>query len=66
MLGLYSTDPLEKEFGKIRQGSGGTYFLSVQQFLEKLDIRKTKLLLKLNADIDNLDVSRDHACSPKL
>ena len=24
LLGQYSTDPLEKEFGKIRQGSGGT------------------------------------------
>lgn len=62
LLGLYSTDPLEKEFGKIRQGSGGTYFLSVQQVLEKLDIQKTKLLLKLNADVDNLDVNHGHEC----
>ena len=62
LLGIYSTDPLEKEFGKLRQGSGGTYFLSVQQVIEKLDINKTKLLLKLPADLPNLDVDFGHEC----
>ena len=47
-LGKASTDPLEKEFGKLRQGSGGTYFITVQQILEKVSINKTKLLLTLN------------------
>ena len=30
-LGQFTTDPLEKAFGKLRQGSGGTYFINVQQ-----------------------------------
>ena len=29
MLGSFSTDPLETAFGKLRQGSGGTYFITV-------------------------------------
>ena len=28
-LGEYSTDPLEKEFGKLRQGAGYSYILTV-------------------------------------
>lgn len=32
MLGNFTTDPLEKQFEK--SGSHGTYFTSVQQFLE--------------------------------
>ena len=35
-LGKFTTDKLEKAFSKLRQGSGGTYFISVQQVLEKL------------------------------
>ena len=46
-LGKFSSDALEKVFGKLRQGSGGTYFISVQQVLEKLNIQKTSLLLGL-------------------
>ena len=62
LLGSYSTDPLEKAFGKLRQGSGGTYFLTVQQVIEKLNINKTKLLLKLNAVLGNLCVNIGHEC----
>ena len=62
LLGLFSTDPLEKAFGKLRQGSGGTYFLTCQQVMEKLDINKTKLLLRLNANLDNLSVNIGHEC----
>ena len=29
LSGQFSTDPLEKEFGKLRQGSGGVYFINV-------------------------------------
>ena len=43
MLGNFSTDPLEKEFSKLRQGSGGTYFITVQQILEKVNISEAKL-----------------------
>ena len=41
---------MEKEFGKLRQGSGGAYFLSVQQVVEKLNIKKTT------------DLDHGHAC----
>ena len=35
-LGKFTIDHLEKEFGKLRQGSGGTYFISVQQVIGSL------------------------------
>ena len=43
LLGTFSTDPLEKEFWKLRQGSGGTYFKTVQQIIEKVNISKAFL-----------------------
>ena len=45
LLGQFSTDSLEKEFGKLRQGSGGTNFIDVQQCIKKLHIKLTSLLL---------------------
>ena len=63
MLGEFSNDPLEKEFSKIRQGSGGTYFVSVQQTMEKLRIMKTKVLLRLDPHcVDNLKADIGHQC----
>ena len=62
MLGQQTTDPLEKEFGKLRQGSGGTYFITVQQILEKLDIKKARLLLKLNVNPADFRVDPGHSC----
>ena len=61
-LGKYTTDYLEKMFGKLRQGSGGTYFITVQQVLEKVCIYKAKLLLQLCADITDL-IDCGHACA---
>ena len=61
MLGQFSTDPLEKEFSKLRQGSGGTYFINVQQIVEKTRIDKAKLLLTLGADTGAEDPG--HKCS---
>jgi hypothetical protein len=61
LLGKATTDPLEKEFSKLRQGSGGTYFVTVQQILEKVAIHKTKLLLKLDCDM-NFNVESGHSC----
>ena len=63
LIGHFTTDPLEKEFSKLRQGSGGTYFLSFQQVVDKLDISKTKQLLKLKEDVRNLEVDVGHRCS---
>ena len=50
-LGQLTTDPLEKAFGKLRQGSGGTYFVNAQQVTEKLRIDRAKLQLTLNIDV---------------
>ena len=46
MLGEFSTDPLEKAFSRLRQGSGGAYFITVQQVLQKTNIEHGKLLLR--------------------
>jgi hypothetical protein len=46
LLGQLSTDPLEKHFSKLREGSGGTYFITVQDCLEKFQIYRTKKLLQ--------------------
>lgn len=63
MMGTFSSDPLEKEFGKLRQGSGGTYFINVQKVIEKLNINKAKLLLTMNCeDIDLMSYENGHHC----
>ena len=63
LFGQFSTNPLEKEFSKLRQGSGGTYFINVQQITEKSNIDRAKLLLSLQADKDVLDdVAPGHEC----
>ena len=65
MLGLFTTDHLEKQFGKLRQGSGGTYFITAQQVMEKWAIHKAKIYLR---DVDNdmlvfeKSISSGHAC----
>ena len=63
LLGIFTTDYLEKMFGKLREGSGGTYFINVQRVLEKLSIHKAKLLLKLNVDISSLNTLSGHSCA---
>ena len=60
LLGWFTTDPLEKYFSKLRQGSGGTYFITVQTILEKTRILQAKLCLQLGIDIDGED---GHSCS---
>ena len=63
-LGNFTTDPLEKQFGKLRQGSGGTYFITVQQVLEKVSIYKSKLLLQLDGDaVSSINLEPGHPCS---
>jgi len=61
LLGLFSTDPLEKYFSKLRQSSGGCYFISVQQVVERVRIDRTKLLLQ--EDVDFSDCASGHSCS---
>ena len=62
LLGQFSSDPLEKQFGKLRQGSGGTYFINVQQIVEKCNIDRARLLLLLKADEDYEAMSEGHSC----
>ena len=61
-LGEYSTDPIEKSFGKPRQGSGGTYFINPQQVAEKQIINKAKLQLMLNSNFDTSSIISEHSC----
>ena len=63
LLGIFTTDYLEKMFGKLREGSGGTYFINVQQVLEKLSIHKTKLLLTLDINVSSLNYLSVHSCA---
>ncbi|XP_078483590.1 uncharacterized protein LOC144744006 [Ciona intestinalis] len=64
LLGHFSTDPLEKAFGKLRQGCGGTYFINTQQVLEKHAIIKAKLALQRNVDISSIGThSSGHSCT---
>lgn len=60
-LGEFSTDRLEKAFGKFRQGSGGAYFITAQQVIEKLRIKQAKLQISLNSDIQRSETSK-HQC----
>lgn len=62
ILSDFSTDPLEKAFGKLRQGCGGTYFINVQQICEKLSICNAKLALRHSIDVSSLEVPPGHAC----
>ena len=62
-LRQFSTDPSEKEFGRPHQESGGTYFINVQQCIEKLHIKQTPLLLNPNVNIDEFDVNSGIQCT---
>ena len=62
LLRIFSTYPLEKEFGKLREGSGGTYFITVQRIIEKVNISKASLLLSANVNIDSFNIESGHSC----
>ena len=61
MLGDYTTDPLEDEFNSLRQGFGGAHFITVQQVVEKVRIKKAPLLLNFNVDVPEIAV--EHTCT---
>ena len=52
IFGWFTTNPLEKYFGKLRQGSGGAYFITAQSVIEKVKIHHSKLSLKLNVEVN--------------
>ena len=63
LLGKFTSDHIEKEFGKLRQGCGGCYFITVQQIMKKVAISKTKLLLRLDPTADAFQLPEaDHNC----
>ena len=47
-VALNTSVPILWNFGKLRQGSGGTYSITVQHVIEKTNIHKASLLLSLN------------------
>ena len=55
LLRKLTTNPLENSFRKLRQGSGGTYFINAQQILEIVNFMKTKVLFTLNLDVSGLN-----------
>ena len=58
----YSQDPIEGEFGCFREGNGGSSLLTQQNCHEKLEIRKTRLLLKYHVDVSAYAVDIGHHC----
>ena len=62
-FGEFSTDVLEKAFGKLRQGSGGSYFITAQQVTEKLRIKQAKLQISLHCDLQISAETVKHQCS---
>ena len=52
MLWQFTLDNLEKEFGKLCQWSGETYFITVQKELGKVYITKAKLLLQMKCSTE--------------
>ena len=65
LFGKFSTDPLEKEFGKLRQGSGGAYFINVQNVIQKLHINQTKLIMLLENRAHEIvsEIDDKHHCA---
>ena len=62
ILSEFSTDPLKKEFSKLRQGSEATYFITVQQVIKKLIISRTKLLLTVDNLVVDFSLDTAHCC----
>ena len=60
LLGTFSTDLLKKEPGKLRQGSGRTYFITVQHIIEKMNISEASLLLSNKLNVDSFNIESGH------
>ena len=50
LLGKLQSDRLENEFGIYRQGSGGNYFISVEQVISSLSLQRLKLYHQLGIE----------------
>ena len=60
--GIFTTDHLENQFRKLRQGCGDTYFITVQQIMKKMAIQKTKICLRFD-DGSLLNTTSNHGRS---
>ena len=60
LLGKLQSDRLENEFGIYRQGSGGNYFISVEQVLSSLSLQRFKLYHQLH--IEKSDIIVENVC----
>ena len=54
---------LEKAFGKLRQGSEGSYFVTAQQVTEKFRIKQAKHQISLHCDLHISAATVKHQCS---
>ena len=64
-IGKMQSDRLEGEFGVIRQLSGGNYWISVEQIISSLTLRRMKLYHKL--ELENVDsVGQVECCKQSL
>ena len=62
LIGTFSIDPLEKELGKLHQGSIGIYFITVQQIIEKVNISNQDfLLLSPNTNVYSFNIENSHS-----
>ena len=57
--GQIQSDRLEAEFGIIRQGSGGSYLISVEQVLSSVGLRRLKLFSKLNLPASDIHLEKE-------
>ena len=62
-LAEFSTDRLEKAFGKLRQGSGGAFFVTTQQVTEKLRINQARLHITFGCEFEISAETTKHRCS---
>jgi hypothetical protein len=47
MMGSFTTDPLERQFGKFRQNAGEDYLITVRAVMERRRIDKARCLQTL-------------------
>ena len=64
-MGKFTANPLERALGKLRQGSGGAYFINIQQVLEKFNISKAKLMLRCDIDLFTFVAQDGHFCEKR-
>ena len=48
LTGKFQSDPIERQFGRYRQSSGGNYFISTRQVLESEKLIRVKNIVKFN------------------